>query len=136
MDQVTGRKTIEGEVVQVIEEDEKETYAMALGDVSGADGWSVLNFQVPDEPDTRRWRFILDKLPSRWFEYRIVYQVLTKNPEDFEEGEEREIEVVPSYLSTGKTIKGTGAPGIAVVHAEDAKSDLAFESQKNGDTYE
>jgi hypothetical protein len=119
---LTGRKKIEGIVEQVIPSDEKETYAMALAQVTDAEGWSVIKFDVPTEPDSRFWKFLMDKTPDSWFECRTVYQVLTKQPENFEKGEQIKIEVVPSYLSTGKTFKGN-APGTAVVYAEDFEGD-------------
>jgi len=132
VDQVTGRKTIQGEVVQVITHSEKDDYSMALGDlVETSSKWSVLNFQVPNEPDSKFWKLFIEYTPDWLTEYRKVYQVLTKQPEKFEEDSTVEIDVVPSYLQTGKTIGG-GAPGIAVVLAEDVKAE--FPSMHRGES--
>jgi len=134
VDQVTGRKTIQGEVVQVISHSEKDDYSMALGDlVETSSQWSILNFQVPSEPDSKFWKLLIEYTPDWLTEYREVYQVLTKQPEKFEEKSMVEIDVVPSYLQTGKTVKGPGAaPGKAVVYAEDVKTE--FPSMLRGES--
>ncbi|WP_313694127.1 hypothetical protein [Halorarum halobium] len=107
-----GIKEIEGKIGQVIENKEVIHYpaTQCLHDTD----WSAIRVIVDAEPDSLWKKRLIRGTPDWIFGYSKVYIVLTQNPDDFEEGEQVNFRVLPTYYTAPRI-----ATGVIVVKADE-----------------